>query len=228
MNNCWTSRTFRRTLDEGGALALAVGTFEALGVDVGDVVGLRLGEAGLVVQPVTTAATSPAGAGWPRCSVRSRSRCCRSRLPYAVRAPARTTTAPCRGSPTSLGPRHLRPLADLRLVGVHAVETLVVGPQLFQMLVVRRGRPVAPIRLRRRATWRCRAQPCVVLRGRPPAYRSANRSGGMWLKSMARITAFLASCSAQMVCVSRGPGGIGAWHSFRRSSFARWRCVCCR
>ncbi|MDQ2628745.1 MAG: SEC-C domain-containing protein, partial [Actinomycetota bacterium] len=49
-------------LNEGGALALPVGTFEALGVDDGDLVSLRLGNAGLVVEPVTAAATSAAGA----------------------------------------------------------------------------------------------------------------------------------------------------------------------
>lgn len=49
-------------LDEGGALALAVGTFEALGVAEGDLVALRLSAAGLVVERVDTTATGTAGA----------------------------------------------------------------------------------------------------------------------------------------------------------------------
>ncbi len=60
-------------LDDEGALALAVGTFEALGVDEGDLVGLRLSSAGLVVERVSTAAATTAGAQlaallgeWPR------------------------------------------------------------------------------------------------------------------------------------------------------------------
>ncbi|ORW66822.1 SEC-C domain-containing protein [Mycolicibacter senuensis] len=49
-------------LNNGDVLALPVGTFEALGVDDGDLVGLRLGNTGLVVERVTAAAPSAAGA----------------------------------------------------------------------------------------------------------------------------------------------------------------------
>ncbi|MBS9535476.1 SEC-C domain-containing protein [Mycobacterium sp. M1] len=49
-------------VDAGGALVLAVGTFEALGVAAGDLVGVRLGAAGLVVERVSTVAPSTAGA----------------------------------------------------------------------------------------------------------------------------------------------------------------------
>nr|WP_052741132.1 SEC-C metal-binding domain-containing protein [Mycobacterium sp. UM_NZ2] len=49
-------------LSNGSVLALAVGTWEALEVNDGDLVGLRLSEAGLVVERVTTAATTTAGA----------------------------------------------------------------------------------------------------------------------------------------------------------------------
>lgn len=49
-------------LDNGGALALAVGTFEALGIDEADLVGLRLSDAGLVVERVAAATKTTAGA----------------------------------------------------------------------------------------------------------------------------------------------------------------------
>ncbi|WP_024440939.1 SEC-C domain-containing protein [Mycobacterium sp. UM_WGJ] len=48
-------------VDRGGVLALATGTFETLGVDKGDLVALRLGEAGLVVERVATTTDSAAG-----------------------------------------------------------------------------------------------------------------------------------------------------------------------
>lgn len=47
-------------LSNGSVLALEVGTFEALKVDDGDLVGLRLSEAGLVVERVTAALTTTA------------------------------------------------------------------------------------------------------------------------------------------------------------------------
>lgn len=49
-------------LNDGDVLALPVGTFESLGVDDGDLVGVRVGEAGLVVERVTTATASATGA----------------------------------------------------------------------------------------------------------------------------------------------------------------------
>jgi len=49
-------------VDRGGVLALAVGTFEELGVDDGDLIGLRLDDSGLVLERVSTATDSAAGA----------------------------------------------------------------------------------------------------------------------------------------------------------------------
>ncbi|MCV7386326.1 SEC-C domain-containing protein [Mycolicibacter longobardus] len=49
-------------VDAGGVLALAAGTFEALGVDDGDLIGLRLGDVGLVVERVSSATETTAGA----------------------------------------------------------------------------------------------------------------------------------------------------------------------
>ncbi|MEB3070039.1 SEC-C domain-containing protein [[Mycobacterium] vasticus] len=48
--------------NHGDVLAFAVGTFERLGVDNGNLVGLRLGDAGLVVERVTTTAQTTVGA----------------------------------------------------------------------------------------------------------------------------------------------------------------------
>ncbi|MEB3062612.1 SEC-C domain-containing protein [[Mycobacterium] zoologicum] len=48
--------------DDRGVLALTPGTFEALGVESGDLIGLRLGDAGLVLERVATATDSAAGA----------------------------------------------------------------------------------------------------------------------------------------------------------------------
>ena len=55
-------------LDSGDALALAVETFEALGVNGGDLIGLRLSTAGLVVERVGKAATTTGVCGSARCS----------------------------------------------------------------------------------------------------------------------------------------------------------------
>lgn len=49
-------------VEGGGVLALAAGTFEALGVDDGDVIGLRLSDVGLAVERVTTAIKTTVGA----------------------------------------------------------------------------------------------------------------------------------------------------------------------
>lgn len=49
------------SLNNGSVLALAVGTWEALEVNDGDLVGLRLSEAGLMVERVTAAAPTTAG-----------------------------------------------------------------------------------------------------------------------------------------------------------------------